>query len=210
MADANAQAVSEFPVTITGTPSSTAGTTSHSIVVPVTVVTPQTTYGLRVQGLELTQGIQTFTLPTPTPPSRTVPYSGVKLVAGMPAVVRVFADAPNAPAPISNVGAQLVGTDSAGRPLPGSPLFPVSGVLPLSDTGSATVPLSERYSSVSGYDFALPLSWLENAPITLTATLTPPPESLTNPSDEVPCADPACVALRTFTLTDVTALIGLR
>src|ERR1019366_5900959 len=100
MADANAQAVSEFPVTLTGTPSSTAGTTSHSIVVPVTVVTPQTTYGLRVQGLELTQGIQTFTLPTPTPPSRTVPYSGVKLVAGMPAVVRVFADAPNAPAPI--------------------------------------------------------------------------------------------------------------
>ncbi len=212
MADANAQAVSEFPLTITGTPSpmpGPAGGTQHSIVVPVTVITPQTTYGLRVQGLELTQGIQTFTLPTPTPPFRTVPYSGVKLVAGMPAVVRVFADAPNASAPISNVGAQLVGTDSAGRPLPGSPLFPVSGVAPLSDSGSATVPLPERYSSIGGYDFALPLSWLENAtaqPITLTATLTPPPAPLTNPSDEVPCADPACVGLRTFTLTDVSAL----
>jgi hypothetical protein len=209
-AAADAPAVSQAQVTITGTPSSTAGMTPHSISVPVTVVTPQTTYGLRVQGLELTQGIQTFTLPTPTPPSRTVPYSGVKLVTGMPAVVRVFADAPNTSAPISNVGAQLVGTDSAGRPLPGSPLFPVSDELPLSDTGSATVPLSERYGSVGGYDFALPLSWLENAttaqPITLTATLTPPPESLTNPSDEVPCADPACVALGTFTLTDVTAL----
>jgi hypothetical protein len=209
-AAAGAAAVTEAPVTITGTPSSTAGTTSHSITVPVTVVTPQTTYGLRIQGLELTQGIQTFTLPTPAAPSRTVPYSGVKLVAGMPAVVRVFADAPNATAPISNVGAQLVGTDSAGRPLPGSPLVPVSDELPLSDSGQSTVPLSERYSSLGGYDFALPVSWLENGtaaqPITLTATLTPPPESLTNPSDEVPCSDPTCVALRTFTLTDVNAL----
>jgi hypothetical protein len=172
------------------------------------------------KGLELTQGIQTFTLPTPTPPSRAVAYSGTKLVYGMPAVVRVFADAPNAPGSppsspnqpgnglVPGVGVQLAGVDSAGRPLPGSPL--VGGMPPLFQTGSGTVPVFERAStSANVYDFDLPPSWLFDAtgqPISLTATLTPPPESLTNPSAAVPCTDPACVALRTFRLYDISAL----
>ena len=221
MADANAQAVSQFPVTIYGVPgSSSAGSTQHSTVVPVTVITPQSQYTLRIQGLELTQGIQTFTLPTPTGGSRTVPYSGVKLVAGMAAVVRVFADAPNAPMSppsspnqpgnglVPGVIVQLAGVDSAGRPLPGSPL--AAGMPPLFATGSATVPVFERLStSANVYDFDLPPSWLIDAdsqPITLTATLTPPAESFTNPSGAAPCGDPGCVALRTFTLNEVSSL----
>lgn len=219
-ATAAAPAVTQYPVTITGTPESpSVGNTQHSIIVLVTVVTPQSSYGLRIQGLELTQGIQTFTLPTPAAGSRAVPYSGVKLVAGMPAVVRVFADAPNAPlgspsspnAPgngfVPGVTVQLAGVDSAGQPLPGSPL--VAAMPPLSDTLSATVPLAERLNSRSGYDFTLPSGWLfdaESKPITLTATLTPPPESFTNPVAAVPCTDPACVALRTFTLSGISSL----
>ncbi len=220
-ATAAATATSEFPVTIYGTPGSpSAGGTQHSIVVPVTIITPESQYGLRIQGLELTQGIQTFTLPTPTGLARTVPYSGVKLVAGMPAVVRVFADAINAPvAPpsgpnlpgnglIPGVGVQLAATDAAGNPLPGSPLE--GGMPPLFATGSATVPVYVR-TAASGdqYDFDLPFSWLIDAdsePITLTATLTPPPLSLRTPSAAAPCTDPACVALQTFTLTGVTSL----
>jgi hypothetical protein len=205
-----APAVSQFPVTITGTPAPSAGASAHSVTVPVTV---QGVYGLRVQGIEVTQGIQTFTLPQRLPLDQTaVPYSGVKLIANMPTVVRVYADAPDAPpSGVQGASVELSGTDRAGRALVGGPLAPVSDPSEagkadtLVDSGSATVPLSERDSASGSYDFALPRGWIGSA-ASLTATLVPPPLSLNNSSSAVPCSDPSCVALRTFTLDGLSTI----
>jgi hypothetical protein len=207
-AAANTPGVSQYPVTITGTPSASAGSAPHSITVPITV---QATYGLRVQGIEATQGIQTFTLPArnPSNPSAPVSYSGVKLAVGMPTVVRVYIDAPNAPAGgVSGASVQLSGFNANGQPLPGSPLSAQSGPGTLSDSRSATVPLSERTNAAGSYDFTLPMSapngWSELA--SLTATVIPPTPSLVNPAVAVPCTDSGCVALRTFTLNGISLL----
>ena len=204
-ASAGAPGGAAMPVTITGTPSGSAGSTAHSVTVPITV---QATYGLRVQGIEISQGIQTFTLPTRNPanPGAPVAYSGVKLGVGLPTVVRVYADAPNAPAGgVSGAPVELSGYDSNGKLLPGSPLSAQSGPAPLTDSGSANVPLAERTSASGGYDFTLPMrgpgNWNELA--SLTATVIPPTPSLVGPSIAVPCTDSACVALRSFTLDGI-------
>ena len=204
-ASASAPGGAAIPVTITGTPSGFAGTGAHSVTVPITV---QATYGLRIQGVEVSQGIQTFTLPTRNPanPAAPVAYSGVKLGVGLPTVVRVYVDAPNAPATgVSGASVELDGYDSNGKLLPGSPMSAQSGPASLGDSGSANVPLAERTNASGAYDFSLPMrgagDWNELA--RLTATVIPPTPSLTGPSVAVPCSDSACVALRTFTLNGI-------
>jgi hypothetical protein len=196
-----APAAQSVPVTITAP----AGSVSHSATIQVTVVV-QTTYGLRIKGIEITQGIQTSALPQRgADPSAPVPYSGVKLVYGKPTVVRVYADAPNAPLPGVPAGPMtLSGYDESGRALPGSPLETSFGPSTLLDSGSSAVLFSERASLTGGYEFVIPPSWLASR-LTLTATLSPsPPSSFTGgPPAAVPCTDPACVALATFTLTGI-------
>ena len=204
-ASAGAPGGAAIPVTVTGTPSGSAGTGAHSITVPVTV---QATYGLRVQGIEISQGIQTFTLPTrdATNPTAAVPYAGVKLGVGLPTVVRVYVDAPNAPSGgVSGASVALNGYDANGKLLPGSPLSAQSAPPSLSDSGSANVPLAERTNATAGYEFTLPMqgagNWNELA--SLTTTVIAPTPSLVGPSIAVPCTASACVALRTFTLDGI-------
>jgi hypothetical protein len=160
--------------------------------------------------MEITQGIQRFALPTRNPLdlSAAVPYSGVRLVTTMPTVVRVFADAPNAPAiGVAGVEVALYGTDSLGQPLPGSPLAASTGGL-LFDSGSANVPLSERADDSSSLDVALPKSWMGAASagaISLTAKLLPP-APFGSPVQHVACTDPMCETLAEMTLSGVTAI----
>lgn len=206
-----APAASNVPVTITGTPTSSAvGYIQRTVTVAVTV---QSTYALRIQGIEITQGIQTFTLPTrnPADPSAPVPYSGVKLISrGMPTVVRVYADAPGSGGGIEGASVQLAGLAANGQPLPGSPLG--TSVTPeegstfdtLKDSGSATVPVSERTNPLGSYDFTLPTSW--SAVSTLTATISPPTPQLGQPSQGVLCTSAACAVLQSFTLDHITSV----
>ena len=196
--------VSQFPVTITGTASASAGGTVHSVTVPVTV---QATYGLRIQGIEITQGIQTFTLPArdPLDPSAPVPYSGVKLISNMPTVVRVYADAPKAPpGGVKGATVQLRAYDAHGHLLAGSPLGTSSAPAVLTDSGSANVTPSERDNASDSYEFDLPMGWMASA-ASLTATLVPPTPTFGVPPSAVPCADPGCVALRAFTLDGLSS-----
>ncbi len=206
-ASPGAPSVTQVPVTITGTPETpAAGSASHSLTIPVTV---QATYGLRIQGIELTQGIQTLALPTRASPSAAARYSGVQLVFGKPTVVRVYADAPNAPpGGVAGTAIALSGYDASGHPLPGSPLGASAALSPpsLIDSGSSTVPSSERDSPNGSYWFVLPPAWLSDL-ATLTATLIPPTGSFGTPSAAVPCTDPACVAQRTFTLTGIPPVV---
>jgi hypothetical protein len=207
-----APAATNVPVTITATPSSGAvGYIDRTVTVAVTV---QTSYALRIQGIELTQGIQTFTLPTRNTanPSAPVPYSGVKLVSqGMPTLVRVYADAPGGGGGIQGATVTLAGYSANGQALPGSPLStsvtPEEGTAPdtLTDSGSATVPVSERTNPAGSYDFTLPANWI--AVLTsLIATITPPTPQLGQPSQGVVCTTPACNALTSFTLNHITSV----
>lgn len=110
--------VSSYPVTITATPDPSSGTAAHSVTFPLTL---QGSYKLRVQGMEITQGVQDTNLPARNPAdlSAAVTYSGVHLVDLKPTAVRVFADAPGAPAAgILGVTAELTGFQSDGRQLP--------------------------------------------------------------------------------------------
>jgi hypothetical protein len=201
----NAPTAVQVPVTITGTAS---GQSPAQIVLPVSVLRTYT-YGLRIQGMEITQGIQPMTLPArdPNNPSAPVPYSGVRLTTTLPAVLRVFADAPNAPAGgVAGVAVSVNGFDSLGQLLPGSPLY--GGTSNLSDSGSATVPLSERTSANGSIDIALPASWIgraSNGPISLTATLLAP-APFGSPVQNVVCTDPACVSQGTMTLNGITTV----
>jgi hypothetical protein len=83
-----------YSVTITGTPQSAqAGSVPHSITLKLVV---EPVYGLRILGIEVNQGVQSLTIPAldEAQPTAPVAYNGVRLVQGMPTLVRVFADAP--------------------------------------------------------------------------------------------------------------------
>ena len=200
---------SSFPVTITASPDSTSGTTAHSVTFPLTV---QGTYQLRVQGIEITQGVQNTALPARDPADLSAPvsYGGVQLVDGKTTAVRVFADAPGAPAGgILGVTAQLTGFTSSGQQLPGT-LLPGSstpneaGTGGLVDTGSATVPNSERNSATGSFDFLLPASW-DGQVATLKVTLIPASLPVFGPPPaELPCTTAACGTLASMTLDNIS------
>jgi hypothetical protein len=144
-------------ITITATPqTATAGPTARSLNIDLLV---QTALSARVEGIEITQAVQTHNQP------RFTNYNGVSLVKHKKTVVRVFADlvgqafrgaAANRP----GMGMALFGTDASGRPLPGSPLFaeyaPSSQGMPINDSGFSD---AERNSSTGPFTFVLPDGW---------------------------------------------------
>ena len=203
----NAAPVSSQPVTITATPDSTSGTTPRTVTFPLTV---QGTYELRVQGMEITQGVQNTTLPTRNPANLAGPvsYSGVQLVDGKATAVRVFADAPGAPAGgILGVGAELTGFRANGSELGtlNAAYSPSeAGTGGLADTGSATVPASERDSTNGSFDFLLPASW-NGAAAKVQVTLTPPNTGLFGPLPaSILCTTAACDTLASMTMDNIT------
>jgi hypothetical protein len=201
-AAADAPQVSNAPVVITGTPSASAGTAPRSITIPLTV---QTTYELRIQGMELTQGIQAMSLPERdwNDPTAPVHYSGAVLVADHPTVLRVFADAPHvSPGGLQGVSLQLTATAANGTTLgtiSGGTYPNENGTGGLIDTGSASVPDTERDSASGGFDIVIPQHWTSGA-AAITATLSPPAGSFGPPPPQVPCTDPSCTAAASMTL----------
>jgi hypothetical protein len=202
--------VSSYPVTITAKPVATAGTAPQTVSFPLTI---QSTYQLRVQGIEVTQGVQDTALPVRNLGNLAAPvtYNGVNLVDLKPTAVRVFADAPGAPAGgVLGVTAQLTGFQANGHQLPGtldaaaiqSPNEDGTGGLV--DSHSATVPASERDSTTGSFEFLLPNSW-ENFANTLKVTLIPPSGPFDGPAPAaVPCTTAACKTLASMTLTGIT------
>jgi len=94
IADANALPIQNGTVLVTAAPLDTsAGTQSHTHVLGITV---QSTYEPMVTGIDITQGVQTTTLPTrdPANPGAPVAYKGVSLQAHGKTIVRVFVDTP--------------------------------------------------------------------------------------------------------------------
>jgi hypothetical protein len=122
----------------------------------------------KVEGIEVTQAVQTFDQP------RYLTYNGVALVKHKKTVVRVFADlagpeADGGPGARPPMGMALFATDPSGRPKPGSPLFPewVPNTATMSrNDGFLTTP--ERNSATSAFTFVLPDAWT-TGPLNLEA-----------------------------------------
>jgi hypothetical protein len=148
-------------VTVTGTPSPSAGVQPHSIQIPVEV---SGSFDLRAQGLEVTQGIQPEAHSLePSGGESGVDYRGVDLIAHKRTAVRLFADAhgEHLGKGISGVDALMFGYRN-GQPLPGSPLHPDYGPARLLDTGALNPPRVfewERQTNDHAYTFTLPDSW---------------------------------------------------
>ncbi len=145
------------PITITATPvDAGAGPTARALNIDLLV---QSELAARLEGIEITQAVQTKTQP------RFQTYNGVVLVKRKKTVVRVFADLIGEPFRGANalkpdMGMALFGTDAAGRPLPGSPLFaeyaPSGQGMPINNPGFTE---SERNSSDGPFTFVLPEGW---------------------------------------------------
>lgn len=192
------------PLTVTATPDPSAGTSARTVTVPVTVLTE---YDLRARGLEITQGIQSGGpgegLPQIPLGNRTYRYNGVRLVAFgyKQTVVRFYADASGAPKGGVGADALLYGSDSSGRPLPGSPLSPDVYPTPLTDLGpGTTVTYAERSNDNGSYDFTLPPRWLSGT-ISLTARISD--QQLLFGQTGRECGTPQCAANNTVSLTDI-------
>lgn len=190
-------------VIVTGTPSAqSAGSTPRTFRFTLVV---QGTYVLRVKGIEVTQGTQSFGVPSRGPNiDAPVAYQGVPLTSFGKTVARVFADAVGAPAAGISAGVLLHGFDNSHNELPGSPLLPQSGPAALADSGSAGVTQAEQINANASFDFVIP--WSLANPMTLTAELVPPVPSLDHSEVAEPCNDPnICLPLRTLTLTGITS-----
>jgi hypothetical protein len=189
-------------------PSPTAGTANRLLTFPVLV---QGQLAVWVEGIEITQGVQTDNQP------REQTYNGVRLVRGKKTVVRVFVDFRGAEPqrarglpPRPPVGMALYGTDASGRALPGSPLVPdwspPSKGLSLNDPALIR---EERESTTTSFVFVLPERWTRG-PITLTArALAPRPSQFAyrlrpEPLAAALCIDTRCGASPSWTLRGVT------
>lgn len=173
-------------------------------------------YGLQVEGIEMTQGVQKsddaglglrdFSHPS----SDTVPYGGVPLVAGRTTYARVFADAPLAPpGGVPGVQAVLYGYQGNGAPLDSSPITPMppssgdgSLTLDAPSSGPADHARATAASSDGAYDFQLPADWTTQGPIILRAELTGP-DGLVGTADFHPCQDTDCQAQQHLTLSTI-------
>jgi hypothetical protein len=117
----------------------------------------------KVEGIEVTQAVQTFDQP------RYSTYNGVALVKNKKTVVRVFADlagpeAPGGPGSRPPMGIALTGTNAAGQAQPGGVLIPEwapSTATMSRGDGFLTTP--ERNSETSAFTFVLPDSWTQGS-----------------------------------------------
>src|SRR3954453_5248348 len=109
---------------------------------------PQLLPDIRATGLEVTQGVQSSTLPADGKQ-----YDGVPLVSHRTTVVRLYAGV-NGNGSAHLVSATLAGT-RGGRPLPGSPLSS-DEVFKTLDPGGPKATPSQRGDSARGFTFTLP------------------------------------------------------
>ena len=169
-------------ITISGAPlDPSAGTASQSL--PFSMVV-QGSLAARVEGIEVTQAVQTNNQP------RLTTYDGVALVKHKKTVVRVFADfvgrgVLGAARPA--LGMALFVSDANGRPKPGSPLFPEwtpeSSSLSLNDVRLTP----EERNRPGAFTFVLPDAWTRG-PIKLEA------RALGSSGDASARANALCVA----------------
>ena len=212
-AASTAALTSNRQVTIVATPSLKGSLLPRSTKVGLTVFA---TYDPRVTGIEVSQGIQTLTLPgrNALAFNLAVPYNGVELAEDAPTVVRVYADINGASPPGGvSVGGLLYGFNAAtGAPLPGGPLHPDDGPLVLTP-GAAAPSIADRTTPRAAYTYTLPPTWVgvgrpaarQKQPdfrINLRAELLPQPSSDTL----IECqsvATGSCVDNNRFALSNV-------
>ncbi len=157
-------------------------------------------YDARVTSLEITQGTQSEVLPQRylDHPASPIPYAEIPNTARLrrdgTTVVRVYANlrfgpaagVPNVPLVLSGASRDRFG---ALKPLPGSPLSPISGLRRLKLGAEQPTP-AEAGSETEAYTFVLPQDWTHSA-LTIGANLLP---SLGGGSPVVrPCDSAACV-----------------
>jgi hypothetical protein len=157
----------------------------------------QTIPDVRATGLEVTQSVQTDTLPA-LGSGGFATYSGVELVAHRTTVVRLYANVASGVLNAQFVGAELYAT-RGGHPLPGSPLSSDDGLKTLTH-GSATPTIAERGDSRSGFTFTLPDSWTTGK-LTLRGQLVPIGLIYAAGGE---CATPGCEANDRFQLRGVS------
>jgi len=136
-------------------------------------VTFSTPTDFRIVGMEITQGIQTLDIPINN--VGVAPYIGVNLRAGVPTIVRVFANTPFAGA---YPGVRMLLEGFVPRST-GAGEMPLGGLLPDSSpplliSGTLNVSPSVRADPGGGYVFTLPNAWTQQNGLRLKATLTPP------------------------------------
>jgi len=133
-----------------------------------TVVKGTVPANLRITGVEVTQGSQTYDAPFASGP-----YVGTALVKGVSTVARVFANAV-AGGPFPGVNATLEGFRPSSR-LGEEPLgliLPDNGARTLKANGALL--LDERADPNGAYVFTLPLAWTQQGPLHLRATVNNP------------------------------------
>lgn len=158
---------------------------------------------LRVQSIEVTQGVQFSQLPyaavaNPTAPVR---YNGVRLATSKTTVVRVYANAASTGRiNHSTTGVRMTLRGSRdGRELAEGPLFPLSGTRALA-AGAPVVSDAVRGADGGAYTFVLPTTWVRQGRLTLIAEVNPPEVSV-SPGEVVECR--TCRANNVMRLTDI-------
>ncbi len=158
--------------------------------VTITVTLPPP--DIQLNGMEITQGIQSIPLATQVSGgARSVPYNGVQLVANRPAWVIVYANTTGPRSLVAHNVTAVLHVLNHGRELAGSPLLPTGGPIDLAP-GPATVSLSTRSGLTGAYVFKLPLEMLQGD-LTLRADVNPVPRTVTE----------CCYENNTFEITNV-------
>ncbi len=160
-----------YKLRVTATPSGpAAGPGPRTLLPPVAVLEE---LAVRLQGIEVTQGVQTFGQPFGGA------YYGVPLMRGKKTIARVFADflgitgrfRGRQPRLRPELGVALYAFDSRGRQLPFSPLVPdyvpPSSRLRVNDEGLTT----EERVSPQAFTFELPGTWTKRGRLRLTAVV---------------------------------------
>jgi hypothetical protein len=148
----------------------------------------QARLAVRVEGIEITQAVQTNDQP------RSIRYSGVALVKHKKTVVRVFADLVGRELGSRPPFGMALFATGPGGPKPGSPLFPewapAAATVSLNDEG---LTVAERNSPTAAFTFVLPDAWTEG-PLRLEARALASSSSSPAAAETLLCLDPACGA----------------
>jgi len=184
-------------IRVTATPlDGSAGGAARTLDLPLIV---QGRLAVRIEGMEVTQAVQTYEQPTRRP------YNGVRLVRGKKTVVRVFADLVGTAAARArrpSFGMVLFAGGVNGRERPGSPLLPEWSPNPrdlsVNDGGLLN---AERDSETGAFTFVLPDSWARET-LTLTALAVGTGEDQTTAETQL-CLATSCGATPTWTLRGI-------
>lgn len=166
--------IDRWALVVTGRPGSAAtGTSSQSVTVYTTVREP---YDLRIVGMEVTQGIQTYELPTLRDPNviEPVQYRGVRLVEKGRTLARVFVAYKSLPRipPTQSHGFEVLlhGKTLNNITLPGSPVRNY-GFVRFSTTMTSDV-VTDMMRESMATDIEVPTSWAAGL-VSLRAELRP-------------------------------------